>query len=523
MLRACTRSVRCVFGKDDVDRNLRRICVLLIAVAVRVRVLILLTKPLPSCHQRPSRLRSASQHPYLDPHRLAQSRTADSDYPLSLVISPVQPAQRPQAHLRVLLERSALENVLTTTERQESYLQMAPAQTTGALQVRATRTTSSPPLNNLAVSGGSLACDHHALGSQNLFHSRKRKKIPDSQAPLVIPAKPNPDWREAARRRRAACARTQPRAPSFVPVSALAATGADGSVGGLGTRDTINSGPQLSGLQFKTPLESEVSETDDVMAETVSTAVPVDQSAVESIEETEDQKALRAILAGEDGPAPLVEIIPVPPLSEEDALRQDVQDLPDAATADDYERVPISAFGAAMLRGMGWTDGAVAPKSDKRRKNALRDLYLPQARPALLGIGAKEQEPDDDGTGKKKSKRPDMRYVPIARKVSEKGENSRSSTASGRSLHSPSRQEREDRVSDRERGHARHADRGRRRTDRDDRPRERRDHRDRDRDRVVEKGRSGSRGDRYHDRERHEEGKRFDQRDRTREPGTSRR
>ncbi|KAG1781312.1 hypothetical protein EV702DRAFT_1075407 [Suillus placidus] len=36
----------------------------------------------------------------------------------------------------------------------------------------------------------------------------------------------------------------------FIPDSAKASTGADGSIGGLGTHDTINSGPQLSGIQF---------------------------------------------------------------------------------------------------------------------------------------------------------------------------------------------------------------------------------------------------------------------------------
>ncbi|KAG8221266.1 hypothetical protein J3R82DRAFT_1430 [Butyriboletus roseoflavus] len=56
-------------------------------------------------------------------------------------------------------------------------------------------------------------------------------------------------------------------APSFVSDSALAKTGTDGSVGGLGTRDTINSGPQLSGLQINKR----------VKAEAVS-AVTVDQS-----------------------------------------------------------------------------------------------------------------------------------------------------------------------------------------------------------------------------------------------------
>ncbi|KAG1848688.1 hypothetical protein F4604DRAFT_1812140 [Suillus subluteus] len=54
--------------------------------------------------------------------------------------------------------------------------------------------------------------------------------------------------------------------------------------------------------------------------------------------------------------APQIDAIPVPP-SKTDALQQNVTDLPDVATIDDYARVLITMFGAAMLRGMGWVDG----------------------------------------------------------------------------------------------------------------------------------------------------------------------
>ncbi|KAG1861653.1 hypothetical protein F4604DRAFT_1787511 [Suillus subluteus] len=56
-----------------------------------------------------------------------------------------------------------------------------------------------------------------------------------------IPSKPNLDWWEAARKRRAGAAR-------LIPNSPKTSTGADGSVGGPDTRDTINFAPnsQLS-------------------------------------------------------------------------------------------------------------------------------------------------------------------------------------------------------------------------------------------------------------------------------------
>lgn len=380
----------------------------------------------------------------------------------------------------------------------------------------------------------SIEVDSQKLSHLTWYSSfyQKKKKASVPEAPLVIPSKPNPDWREAARKCRAACSRVQPHTsratPSFVPDSALAATGADGSVGGLGTRDTINSGPQLSGLQNKKKIKVEIEEDGDAtMGEVVSA-----ESTVEVVKETEDQRALRAILAGEDDSAHVVDIIPVPPLSETDALKQDVEDLPDIATAEDYERVPIAAFGAAMLRGMGWTDGAAASKSDKRSKNGLKELYLPQARPAMLGIGAKEREPDDGGSGKKKKKGPDMRYIPIARREGGRGEDgsSRSGTVSRRSSRSPSRRERGVRGPDRER--SAYDDRERRREqdrdrDRDDESRRRtkdydergkdRRERERDRDRDVERDRTRGRSDAYQDREGGSKGREYDQRDRTME------
>ncbi|KIM45061.1 hypothetical protein M413DRAFT_36404, partial [Hebeloma cylindrosporum] len=218
--------------------------------------------------------------------------------------------------------------------------------------------------------------------------------------PLVIPALKNKDWREIARKRR--------NAAQYVPPSAAAATGADGSVGGLGTKDTINSGPVLSGLQVKQRVIS-VTQNEDVVEETTEVAMQVVE------EETEDQKALRAILAEASGEnqdeGPILDIIP-PPISETDALKQDVEDLPDAATLEDYARVPVSQFGAALLRGMGWKEGTAASRKPGK---GLVEPYLPSARPALLGIGAKEQEVFDDGNKNNKRKRPERRYMPVVK------------------------------------------------------------------------------------------------------------
>jgi G patch domain/KOW motif-containing protein len=64
----------------------------------------------------------------------------------------------------------------------------------------------------------------------------------------------------------------------------------------------------------------------------------------------------------------------------------------------DYDSVPIDAFGAAMLRGMGWTEGA--PIGNTRKGYDNNFLYnvnfhcsvvipkIPELRPKGLGLGA---------------------------------------------------------------------------------------------------------------------------------------
>ena len=148
---------------------------------------------------------------------------------------------------------------------------------------------------------------------------------------------------------------------------------------------------------------------------------------------------------------PVIDVIPAP-VSEEDAYKQDVAALPESATLEDYERVPVSQFGAALLRGMGWKEGEVASKSKRfqgkgqdGKTKGLIEPWIPTARPALLGIGAKEKEAFDDGSGKKGKGRPDKRYVPVL-KVEKNGSGelvregeSRSGSSSRRRSPEPSR------------------------------------------------------------------------------------
>ncbi|KAK0212726.1 DExH-box splicing factor binding site-domain-containing protein [Desarmillaria ectypa] len=295
---------------------------------------------------------------------------------------------------------------------------------------------------------------------------RVNKPKKTHQGPLVIPALKNKDWRELARKRRSA--------NQYIPASGQARTGVDGSVGGLGTRDSINSGPVISGLQMR---KKAVRVEQDVVQE-----MQVQMEDVQ-MEETEDQKALRAILAGDtegiDGPQ--VDIIPTP-ISEDDAYKQDIDELPESATLADYNRVPVSQFGAAMLRGMGWKEGTAATRKGGK---GMVEPYLPEARPALLGIGAKEQEVYDDGSGKRNgNKRPERRYVPVVKmSKDENGERRRDRSMSPRRGYDSSRSSRRnspDRYDDRG------SNKSRRRDDDYDRESSRR--RDRERDRDYDKG-----------------------------------
>lgn len=347
-----------------------------------------------------------------------------------------------------------------------------------------------------------LITSFNKFGAQRVNGKKSRSKTP--AGPLVIPSKPNPDWREAARKRRAGAAR-------FVPDSAKASTGADGSVGGLGTRDSINSGPQLSGIQFgnkEVKVDRSTTSTDEE-----NNMIVEEREKEEIVEETEDQKALRALLDGGMDSAPQIDSIPVPP-SETEALQQDVADLPDVATIEDYARVPITAFGAAMLRGMGWVDGGAVTSSERAKKNALVEPYLPKSRPALLGIGAKEQEVLDDGSKQKKKRRGDeKRYIPLVRQESSREESRNgSTTVSRRASRSPERRS-EAKSSRRDDDRERRSDR--RRDDDYDKPRREGDRdgrRERDRD-----DRGDRDGRRRRDDSRRDSDKDLDRRDRDRD------
>ena len=118
-------------------------------------------------------------------------------------------------------------------------------------------------------------------------------------------------------------------------------------------------------------------------AATVIIASSDDESPAQSAQ-TADQAAIDALLGHKSEDEPLT----LPTLTESEAFTKDYQSAPDMATLADYDRVPVEAFGAALLRGMGWRDGEGIGSA---RGTKATKTKVPERRPALLGIGAKEE------------------------------------------------------------------------------------------------------------------------------------
>jgi hypothetical protein len=345
----------------------------------------------------------------------------------------------------------------------------------------------------------------------------------EKDAPLVIAPLPNRDWRAVVKKNRNRAI------PHYVPEGTedKMKVGADGSQGGLGTRDIINSGPQQSGLIIVAPATKRRKiDGEDKIEDKMEVKTEDEQTLGPHQEPTEDEKAVQAMLnaakkmVNGEGDGPEMEAIPLlpstdwrQPKTEAEAFQEDVITRPDSCTLEDYQRVPVEQFGLALLRGMGWKPGTGASRSGKGPTEA----FTPSSRPALLGLGAKEREAIDNGRkGQKKPTRPNMRYVPVVAREKdaserhsesdrdggsdrrdrdrEKGRSDRAYASSRR--HSPerrsNREERErdsdhnrDWVSDRDRRRESDRDRDRRRydSDRRDRRRDEEDHDGKERDR----------------------------------------
>eukprot|EP00899_Mesostigma_viride_P011484 jgi/Mesvir1/20336/Mv19925-RA.1 len=91
------------------------------------------------------------------------------------------------------------------------------------------------------------------------------------------------------------------------------------------------------------------------------------------------------------------------------ALRHDMETLPEAASEDAYENMPVEDFGEAMLRGMGWEKGKTIGRN--ARGMAAPVQYVP--RQGRLGLGADPKPPSPKSKrfikpGESRDPRPDL-------------------------------------------------------------------------------------------------------------------
>jgi hypothetical protein len=342
----------------------------------------------------------------------------------------------------------------------------------------------------------------------------------EKEAPRVIPALPNRDWRNDARKRLAKAPHAQEQ-----------------------NGDTMAQAEESKLPQYGlTILKKENAQKDstDEAAALADSAEPMEDVKDSLTEEQRlEKKALDALVNGKASDDDLV----IPLHGEEERFRNEVRQAPEAPTLDAYEAMPVEGFGAALLRGMGWKDGDAigkngAPPKPKEFKR----------RPALLGIGAKAEaatgiDLGDFKGGKGKGKNGPQSYNPVALRNKVTGEllteeelkakleqqnmvqedkpkKDRRKYSDDEGKDERQREKRRDKYDDRNRDRRRDDDYDReRRRDRDrkdDRRRERDDYYDSDRRRDKHK-------DKYRDDDYDSERRRDKRRDRSRSPESDRR
>ncbi|KAA0713769.1 G-patch domain and KOW motifs-containing protein [Triplophysa tibetana] len=72
------------------------------------------------------------------------------------------------------------------------------------------------------------------------------------------------------------------------------------------------------------------------------------------------------------------------PLGFEDGDKVNVELRPESSTEEDYDRVPVEAYGMAMLKGMGWKEGVGIGRTFKQDVKPIEH----QLRPKGMGLGA---------------------------------------------------------------------------------------------------------------------------------------
>jgi len=259
------------------------------------------------------------------------------------------------------------------------------ADVSGKFSLVLSKKTSKPvPTNGVKRSHATLReedDDEHDEGKvQTVSHFDKSaggaidKANPQPQnIPLIIAPQANRDWREASQRKRQRHDLPED-AQKNDNVMEQAVKNIDLQRPQFGLNVT-----QVTGTLEEPALNGEGVNARQSAAEQ---RPPSSHGDVSVAHKTEDEIAIDALL-GRNTKSDLV----VPAMTEGEAFERDFLSAPDVATLDDYARVPVEQFGAALLRGMGWKDGE-GIGANKGKK--VEKTKVPDRRPALLGIGAKE-------------------------------------------------------------------------------------------------------------------------------------
>ncbi|KAF1824119.1 uncharacterized protein K489DRAFT_387703 [Dissoconium aciculare CBS 342.82] len=203
------------------------------------------------------------------------------------------------------------------------------------------------------------------------------------ESPLIIPRQSNRDWRDAAQQRSRQRPQHSTQQAATAQTNQMNAVEANRPAFGLNVFATEAAATASASSADAT--ESDIAHSiQNVPSEAAHASVnaPVRPR-------TDDEVALDALLGRTVEDTSLVLPQATAATSESDAFRNDFSRAPPMASLDDYARVPVEQFGAALLRGMGWKDGE-GLGSQKGQKIVKTAVKPPERRGALLGIGAKE-------------------------------------------------------------------------------------------------------------------------------------
>ncbi|KAG0645305.1 Pre-mRNA-splicing factor SPP2 [Hyphodiscus hymeniophilus] len=206
------------------------------------------------------------------------------------------------------------------------------------------------------------------------------------EGPLVIPMLVHQDWRSAARAR-TGMNLLPPEVQAAQEAARLEREGKGNGVKVDGV-DAVKSNDEERKWGLSVRKKEDVPQADATVEADTNGQADNASEPEPAKPKTADEEALEALLGEKtkkEGPDLVIPSAPADdltgPVSEADAYRRAIASAPEASTLEDYERVPVEEFGAAMLRGMGWkgpsADGKSSVKEVKRRQN-------------LLGLGAKE-------------------------------------------------------------------------------------------------------------------------------------